>query len=116
MKENIILDKATDFATDIIELCRNMKQGPLNSSIINQIIRSSSSVMSNLAESEFGASKKDFLWKLQISLKEANETKYWLILMRRSLFISETDYKKLLSQCEELIKMLVSSCNTIQKN
>ncbi|HCL01211.1 MAG TPA: four helix bundle protein [Lachnoclostridium phytofermentans] len=117
MKEkNILLEKSTDFAVAIVELSKRISQNPINGIFINQVVRSSSSIMSNVAESEFASSRKDFLWKLQISLKEANETKYWLTLMKRSLFISQKDYDKLLPECEELIKMLVSSCNTIKKN
>lgn len=115
MKENILLDKATEFAVDMVELCKKITPNAINSVFINQVVKSSSSILANLAESVFASTRKDFLWKIQISLREANETKYWLILMKRSLFISEADYKKLFPKCEELIKLLAASSKTIKQ-
>lgn len=113
MKENILLDKATNFAVNITMVAKDLNQGTINAIFVNQIVRSSSSVMSNISEAVFASSKRDMLNKLKISLKEANETKHWLILMKRSLFLPEKEYKELLPQCEEIIKMLVSSCKTL---
>ena len=115
MRENILLDKATDFAVDVANTCKNLNQGTINNVFIHQIIKSSSSIMANISEAQFGSSRKDMLNKLRISLKEANETRQWLILMKRSLFLPEKDYKELLPKCEELIKMLVASCKTLDR-
>jgi four helix bundle protein len=69
-----------------------------------------------IREAEFGQSKADFISKLSISLKEANETDYWLELLKDTDFIPEIKYAELSDECKQLIKMLVSSIKTAKSN
>lgn len=115
MKENILLEKAADYSTDVIKLCESIHENYINKIFIDQLVRSSTSITANLAESVFASTRKTFAYRIQVSLQEANESKYWLILMRRTSHINEKDYNKLLAQCEEIIKMLIASVRTLKK-
>ena len=84
--------------------------------ISNQIGRSGTSIGANIREAQYAHGKADFIAKLQIALKEANETGYWLELLYRTNYISETDYKALDSACTSIRVMLVSSINTAKGN
>jgi len=80
-----------------------------------QILRSGTSIGALLREAEFGQSKKDFINKLSISLKEANETEYWLCLLHDTNYIDLELFQSLQSDCKGLIAMLVSSIKTAKK-
>ena len=80
-----------------------------------QLIRSATSIGANIAESRHGCSRADFKNKLLISLKEAEETKYWLKLLKETSFINTDDSDALINTCNQLIKMLMSSINTLNK-
>ena len=77
-----------------------------------QLLRSGTGIGALIREAEFGRSKLDFSNKLNIALKEANETHYWLCLLRETAYIEETKFFKLQATCKELIAMLVSSVKT----
>lgn len=111
MKENIIKDKSFSFAIQIIQLNNELvkkKEYVLS----KQLIRSGTAIGALIRESEHAQSKADFINKLSIALKEANETLYWLELLVKSDFILEKDYLELYSKNEELIKLLVSIIKT----
>ena len=84
--------------------------------ISNQIGRSGTSIGANIREAQYAHGKADFIAKLQIALKEANETGYWLELLYRTGYISEDDYRTLESACASLRVMLVSSIRTAKAN
>jgi four helix bundle protein len=84
--------------------------------ISNQIIRSGTSIGANLSEAYCGASKKDFLAKVQISLKECAETEYWLMLLKESETISEKEFNSINKDCEEIKKLLVSTIKTTKNS
>lgn len=73
-----------------------------------QILRSGTSIGANISESVFAESNMDFIHKLSISRKEANETKYWLLLLQKGEYISEIEFNSMLQDCVELIKILTS--------
>lgn len=79
-----------------------------------QILRSGTSIGALIREAEFGQSKADFRSKMAIALKEANETEYWLSLLKDTNYINEKLYQSLSNDCMELIKMLVSTVKTTQ--
>ena len=79
-----------------------------------QILRSGTSIGANIAEARYGINKKDFLSKIYISLKECSETIYWLELLYSCSFLNENEYRSLLSDCEELRKMLSATTKTAQ--
>ena len=108
-KENksIIADKAYAFALQIILVYKELKNE--NEFVLSkQILRSGTSIGANVNEAISAISKKDFVFKLGISLKEARETKYWLNLLNDSNFISQETFSKSNKDCEELIKILSS--------
>ncbi|RLD28994.1 MAG: four helix bundle protein [Bacteroidetes bacterium] len=108
-KENksIIADKAYAFAVQIISVYKELKKD--NEFVLpKQILRSGTSIGANVNEAISAVSKKDFVFKLGISLKEARETKYWLNLLKDSDFISQETFIKSNKDCEELIKILSS--------
>jgi len=87
-----------DFAVSIINLVKELKE-KRESIISNQIGRSGTSIGANIWEAQYAHGKADFIAKLQIALKEANETGYWLELLYKTNYISDTDYKALDSAC-----------------
>lgn len=104
-----------DFAVAIIHLVKYLKS-QRESIISNQIGRSGTSIGANIREAQYAHSKADFVSKLQIALKEANETGYWLELLFKTDYINENEYKKLDTACTGLRVMLVSSIRTAREN
>lgn len=104
-----------NFAVEIIALVKDLKLKKENI-IANQIGRSGTSIGANIHEAQYAHGKADFISKMQIALKEANETGYWLELLYRTQSIDESMYKKLNSMCTGLRAMLISSINTTKEN
>lgn len=98
-----------EFTLNVIKTNKKLKQDTENIIFFKQIIRSSSSIGANYKESQVSQSKKDFITKAYISLKEANETYYWLELIQK---YNSIDLKYLLNECEEIIKILYSIIKT----
>ena len=113
MKMDIKQDKAEAFALRVINLYLGLKQQG-ETVFSKQLLRSGTSIGANIAESLYSESTGDMIHKLHISLKEASETKYWLKLLFKSKFIEESYYLSLLSDCEELIKILTSIINSLK--
>ena len=84
--------------------------------IYKQVLRSGTSVSANVHESEFAQSPSDFVFKLHIALKEANETMNWLNLLHDTDILSDKEFESMASDCSELIALLVSSIKTVKKN
>lgn len=78
-----------------------------------QVLRSGTSIGANISEAQFAQSKADFGTKMQISLKEANETRYWIRLLQATGFLSTEEMESLLDDCNNLINMLVSTCKSV---
>ena len=104
-----------DFAVSIINLVKHLKE-KRESIISNQIGRSGTSIGANIREAQYAHGKSDFIAKLQIALKEANETGYWLELLYKTDYINEKEFKNLNSVCTNIRVMLISSINTAKKN
>ena len=115
MSESKLRVQSMDFAVSIINLVRNLKE-KRESIVSNQIGRSGTSIGANIREAQYAHSKADFVAKLQIALKEANETGYWLELLFRTNYISEEEYKMLDSACASIRVMLIASINTAKSN
>ena len=113
MTNNIIVDLSMDFSIAIVTLCDAIKG---KSAITNQLLRSGTSIGANIHEAQYAQGKKDFISKLEIALKEASETGYWLELAYRTNYIDENQYKILSDKCATLRVMLVSSCKTAKSN
>ena len=100
-----------DFAVSVIRLVKELK-AKHETVISNQIGRSGTSIGANIREAQYAHGKADFIAKLQIALKEANETGYWLELLFKTDYITQEQYKTLDAACTSIRVMLISSVNT----
>ena len=115
MKENKLAELSMEFSVDIINLVKHLKSKH-ESVISNQIGRSGTSIGANIYEAKYAQGKKDFISKMEIALKEASETGYWLELLHRTNLIDEQTYQTLSSKCTTLRVMLIASCRTAKEN
>ena len=115
MKENRLAELSMEFSVDIINLVKRLKSNH-ESIISNQIGRSGTSIGANIHEAQYAQGKKDFVSKLEIALKEASETGYWIELLHRTNYIDEQAYKTLSAKCTSLRVMLIASCKTAKEN
>ena len=113
MKENKLAELSLDFSVDIINLVKDLKASR-ESVISNQIGRSGTSIGANIHEAQYAQGKRDFISKMEIALKEASETGYWLELLYKTNYIDEATYKNLDSACASIRVMLISSVNTVK--
>ena len=97
-----------NFSIRIVGLCKFLNEEKHEYRIADQMFRSGTSIGANVAEAQCAISKSDFIAKLYISLKEANETLYWLRLLQRTQFINNRQFESVNNDCEELKRMLVS--------
>ena len=112
MKGNPLKDKSYNFAIRIVKLSQYLQRDKKEFVLSKQVLRSGTSVGALIREAEFGQSKADFSNKMSVSLKEANETEYWLCLLRDTDFINENQFKNLHADCKELVAMLVATVKT----
>ena len=115
MAESKLKALSMEFSVDIIGLVKDLK-AKHESIIANQIGRSGTSIGANIHEAQYAQGKRDFISKLEIALKEAGETGYWLELLYRTGYIDENTYHLLSSKCRSLRAMLVASCKTAKEN
>ena len=115
MSESKLRDLSMDFSVLIINLVRDLK-AKRETVISNQIGRSATSIGANIYEANYAQSRKDFISKLEIALKEASETGYWLELLFRTGYIDEETYRSLSGQCASIRVMLIASCRTAKQN
>ena len=115
MKENKLAALSMEFSVDIINLTKYLKSNH-ESIISNQIGRSGTSIGANIYEAQYAQGKKDFISKLEIALKEASETGYWLEVLRKTNYIDEQSYQALSAKCASLRVMLIASCRTAKEN
>ena len=116
MKENALVDFSKQFAVDVVNLCTEIKEHRKSNVLLNQLLRSGTSVGANIHEANYASSKADFVNKFQIALKECYETDYWLGLFKDTNIISATEYDKLFSQCSKIRKLLIASITTAKSN
>ena len=105
--------KSRDFAVRIIRLYKYLKIEEKEYVIAGQLLRSGTSIGANIAESECAISKKDFLSKIYIALKECNETMYWLDLLQATDYITVQEFRSLWNDCNELRRMLSATTKTV---
>ena len=105
-------DKSYAFAIKIVKLSQGLVSERKEYVLSRQVLRSGTAIGALIRESEFAASKADFINKLTVSLKEANETEYWLMLLHDTDYLNLENFGQLRSECKELIAMLVSSIKT----
>ena len=112
---SIIAQKSLDFGVRIVKATRYLKSEKQEYELSNQLLRSGTSIGANVAEAKYAQSDADFVSKLKIALKEASETQYWLMLIKRTEILSKEEADSLIHDVNELIKILISIINTKQK-
>ena len=112
MSQNPIVDKSFEFAVRIVNLRKHLVRNRKESVISKQLMRCGTSIGANVSEAQRGQSKADFAAKMNIALKEANETEYWIRLLYRTEYLSKEEYRSLHTDIMELIALLVAICRT----
>ena len=112
----VMMDKCMNFSIRIVNLCHFLNEEKHEFNIANQLFRSGTSIGANYAEAQNAISRKDFIAKVYISLKECNESLYWIELLHRTRIITNEQYESIYTDCEELKKILVSITKTFREN
>ena len=112
MKENVIKTKSFDFSVKIVKLYKSISSDQKKFVISRQLLRSGTSIGAMVRESEQAESRADFIHKLSIALKEANETDYWLDLLKESDYISDLEHNEMKDDVGELLKLLTKIIKT----
>ena len=115
-RDNLIARLSLDFALRIVKLGKYLSETKNEYILSKQILRSGTSIGANIYESEHAQSKDDFLAKLYISLKEANETKYWLELLHLSDYIDDNQYESIINDLGKIIGTLVNIIKKTKDN
>ena len=112
--KNIIQEKTYRFSVKVINVIKDIRVENKEFILTNQLIRSATSIGANVEESIGGQSDKDFLHKISIAYKEARETKYWLRLLKDTLYLNGNTADQLLDDCEEILRILGSIQKTLK--
>ena len=115
MREDKLGDLSMELSVEVLQLTKELRTKHENV-IANQIGRSATSICANIAESKYAHSRADFIAKLEISLKETNETSKWLEMLWKSEYIDEARYKALDRKCSTIRFLLVKSITTVKNN
>jgi four helix bundle protein len=113
--ENVLKTKSYDFAIRIVRLSQYLQQERKEFVLSKQILRSGTAIGALIREAEYGQSKNDFIHKLTISLKEANETEYWINILKDTGYIEIKMYDSLIVHNQELLKILIASIKTARQ-
>lgn len=111
MKEDKLSDLSMQLSVDVLKLSKQLRASH-ETVISNQIARSATSVCANIAESKYGHSRADFIAKLEIALKEANETGKWLEMLLKADYIDDDTYKPISRTCSTIRVLLIASIKT----
>ena len=112
MDQNVVADKSFEFAVRIVNVCKYLRNAHKEFTLSKQLLRCGTSIGANVAEAQRGQSKADFVAKMSIALKEANETQYWIRLLYRTEYLSRQQYESIYSDADELIRLLMSICKS----
>jgi len=113
---NVLLDKSVDFAVRCVKFYNYLCDEKREYVMSKQMLRSGTSIGANISESQGSQSNPDFIARLHISLKEAKETSYWLLVLYRSEIINETEYNSMNDDLKEIIALLVSIIKSVKVN
>ena len=114
--DNIIETKSFDFAIRIVKLYKHLSEDKGERIISKQVLRSGTSIGANVSEAQRGQTKHDFNAKMNIALKEANETYYWLRLLHSTDYLSDEEFESVEKDIREIIAILVSICKKTNNN
>jgi len=115
MKKNVVREKSYGFALRMIKAYKYLTQEQREFVLSKQVLRSGTSIGALVKEAEHAQSRADFIHKMNIALKEANETEYWLMLLKDSGYIEVKTYESIHKDCSELIKLLASIVKTTKE-
>ncbi|MDX1651135.1 MAG: four helix bundle protein [Brumimicrobium sp.] len=115
MNENILSQKSFNFSLAIIALYKQLNKEK-EYVMSKQLLRSATSIGANIYEANYGCSAKDFVYKLTLSRKEANESLYWLQLLQLAKYMNDQQAKCLIKECEEIMRILTASIQTAKRN
>ena len=115
MEKSILKIKSYTFAIRIVKLYQFLCDQKCEFTLSKQVLRSGTAIGALISEAEFGQSKADFRSKMSIALKEANETNYWLNLLKDTNYVNEKLFESLSDDCIEIIKMLVATVKTTKQ-
>ena len=108
VKDNVVKDKSYKFALRIVKAFKFLTQEQREFVLSKQVLRSGTSIGALVREAEYAQSPADFISKMHIALKEANETEYWLMILKDSEYIDEKTFTSIQKDCKELIRLLIS--------
>ena len=112
MKSNPLVDLSRQYAVLVVNICNSIKERGKSNALVNQFIRSGTSIGANVSEAERGQTKPDFYAKLSIALKEANETCYWIRLLHATDYLDDKEFTSLFADANELVSILVAICKS----
>ena len=113
---SILKQKGEDFAVRIVNCCKYLQNTKNENSLSKQILRSGTSIGANICEALDAQSRKDFVSKLSISLKENHETQYWLNILYRSNYIDQQQYQSMTNDNEEIKRIITATIKTTKQN
>ncbi len=115
MPDNPLVSLSREFAVYTIRLCDEIRSRGKATAILNQLLRSGTSIGANIHEANYASSKADFINKFQIALKECFETDYWLEVFHDARIIMDEEYSIAFSKCSKIRKLLIASITTAKK-
>ena len=113
--DSVVRNKSFRFSVRIVKLCKYLRETKKETVMSRQLLCAGTSIGANLAESEHAQSRPDFLSKLNIALKEAAETDYWLRLLYETDYINKQEFESIITDCREIESLLASSVKTIKQ-
>lgn len=112
MKENVLKNKSYSFSIRIVKLSQFLQNEKKEFILSKQVLRCGTAIGALIREAEYGQSKVDFVHKLTIALKEANETEYWICILKDTGYLDEKIFDSLIVDCQEILKLLIASIKT----
>ena len=112
---NPVLEKSKRFSVRIVRLYKHLVNTKNEHVMAKQLLRSGTSIGANIAEGQYAVTKKDFLNKFQIALKECNETEYWLELLHNTAFLTDKEFLSIYNDCRELLFLLTAITDTTKR-
>ena len=116
MAEDKLIDLSKNFAVNIIKICKEIRENRDERVLVNQLLRSGTSIGANIHEANYASSRADFVNKLQIALKECFETEYCLELFQKTGYLTSMEYQSLCLDCGKIRKKLSASITTAKQN
>lgn len=114
MKESVLRGKSKVFAKKTILICRKLRIARVEYVLVNQLLRCGTSIGANIHEAQYAQGSKDFISKLEISLKECNESEYWIDILHETGSLSQEDYNSLKADIIQIRRMLVASVTSLK--